>query len=623
MTTTEQESVRNYTIKIAGSNIDEDMVIRLAQLEISLALNMPGMFTMRFEDDDLIILTNSKVNLGDAIEISVPKNDENDTEEVIFSGEITAIEPEYEYGLRTVVNVRGYDFSHRLTHGTHIRTFQNSKDSDIVSTMAGEAGLTASVEATTTVHDYIMQYNQTNMDFLRQLARRNNYKFFVDKDKKLQFKKAATVVGSAIELKWGDNLLGFYPRLSLTEQVTEVTVRGWDVATKEAVVGTAATASYLQTIGEEQKGGTAYKSATTKDAKHYEVIHMTIDQTYANALAQAILDELNSDYVEAEGLCLGDAQILPGGTVKVSQVNTQLAGTYKVSMVRHIFTREGFKTEFTVEGMRPEFMSDLLGNSDEKILTNQKVNGVVPAIVTQNSDEENLHRVRVKYPWLSDDEESWWARVATPDAGPDRGMTFLPEVNDEVLVAFEHGDMGRPYVVGRVWNGTDAVPHTSTELVADGKVNLRVIKTRSGHVLTFDDTADAELISLVDKTTKNLIKIESSLNKITIDANGGKAIITMDGEAGTMKIVTDDTFDIESGGNMTLKSGGNMLLDAGTNNVDIKGSNVKITASSNAEVKATSAAKVEGATTTVKGSASATVDGGGSTTIKGGMVAIN
>lgn len=616
MTSSERESVKHYTVKIDGTNIDNDMVIRLAEVEISLAFNMPGMFSLRFEDDELTILKDNKVKLGDAVEISVPKNDSNDTSEVVFAGEITAIEPEYEYGLRTILNVRGFDFSHRLNHGTHIRTFQNSKDSDIVSTMAGEAGLTASVEATSTVWDYVMQYNQTNMAFLRQLARRNNYKFYVDKDKKLQFKKAATTVGSAITLTYGQNLLGFYPRMTLTEQVTEVTVRGWDVATKEAVVGTASTASYLQTIGGEQKGGTAYKSATTKDAKHYEVIHTTLDQTQANALAQAVLDELNADYIEADGLCMGDAQLLPGGTIKIEKVNTQFAGTYKLSMVRHIFNRSGFRTEFTIEGMRPEFMSYLLGDTEEKILTNQIVHGVVPAVVTQNEDEENLHRVRVKFPWLSDDEESWWARVAAPDAGPNRGMTFLPEVNDEVLVAFEHGDMGRPYVVGRVWNGQDAVPHTTTELVSGGKVNLRVIKTRSGHTITLDDTADAELISIVDKTTKNLIKIESSTNLITIDANGGKVIFKLDGENGKLTVDTNDTIDITSGGAMTLTAGGNMTLDAGTNNVDIKGGNVSIAASSNAEVKATSAA-------TLKGNTGATVDGGTSTTIKGLSVAIN
>lgn len=610
MTTSERELVKNYTVKIGGSDLDDSTVIQLVEIEVSLAFNMPGMFTLRFEDDDLEILGGNKIKLGDAAEISVPKDDTNDTPEVVFSGEVTAIEPEYEYGLQTMLVVRGYDFSHRLNHGTYIRTFQNSKDSDIVSTMAGEVGLTASVEATSTVWEYVMQYNQTNMAFLRQLARRNNYKFFIDKDKKLQFKKAATTVGADIDLEYGKNLIGFYPRMTLSEQVTEVTVRGWDVATKAAVVGTASTASYLQAIGGEQKGGAAYKTATKKDAKHYEVVHTTLDQTQANSLAQAVLDELNADYVEAEGLCLGNAEILPGGKVKIANVNTQFNGTYRVSEVRHVFSREGFVTEFKVEGMRPEFMSDLLGNSDEKILTNQIVNGVVPAIVTQNVDEKNLQRVRVKFPWLSDDEESWWARVAAPDAGPSRGMTFTPEIDDEVLVAFEHGDMGRPYVVGRLWNGSDAMPHTNTEIVKDGKVNLRVIKTRAGHVITLDDTADTELISIVDKTTKNLIKIESSTNKITIDTNGGKSIIVMDGENGTIAITTDDKVDITAGGAMNLTSTGKMTLDAGTADVDIKGANINATATTNFTAKATSKASLEGTGgTDVKSAASVTVSG--------------
>jgi len=601
----------HFVIKIGGSVIDDIVKNKVFEIEVSRSFNVPGMFTIRFEDDDFYLLKNNKVALGDEIEIKLAKNDGQETLDVVFAGEVTAIEPIYETQFRTVIVVRGFDFSHRLTHGTYIRTFQNSKDSDIVSTMASEAGLTATVDATTTVFDHVTQYNQTNMAFLRQLARRNNYKFYVDTSKKLYFKKASATEGSEIEIEWGKDLLGFFPRLSVAEQVTEVTVRGYDPATKAAIVGTASTASYLQEIGEEQKGGSAYQSATSKTAKHYEVNHGAIDQTHANALAQAILDELNADYIEAEGICKGDARLIPGLKVKITNVNTQFEGKYKLSSVRHIYSRDSYRTEFVVEGMRPETMADLLGNSEEKILTNQPVYGVVPAIVTQNEDEENMHRVRVKYPWFSDDEESWWARVATPDAGPSRGMTFLPEINDEVLVAFEHGDMGRPYVVGRVWNGSDAVPHTTAQLVKDGKVNLRVIKTRAGHVITLDDTADAELISIVDKTTKNMIKIESSTNLITIDANGGKVIFKLDGENGKLTVDTDDTIDITSGGNMTLTSGGNMTLDAGTNNVDIKGGNINITASSSLTAKASGgAATLEGSTgTTVKSSATVTIQG--------------
>lgn len=575
MTSAERENIRHYEVTLDGAPIDDDMQNRLAEIEVSLAFNMPGMFTLRFEDDELSILGQNKIELGKEVEISLTQDDNAETLTSIFKGEITAIEPEYEYGLRTIVNVRGYDFSHRLTHGTQIRTFLNTKDSDIVSTIAGEVGLSPQIEATSTVYDHIMQYNQTNMDFLRQLARRNNYKFFVDQGKKLHFKKAATEIGSEVTLTWGENLLGFFPRLSLTEQVTEVTVRGWDVKNKEAIVGQARNATYLQEIGAQQKGGVAYNTATSKDAKHYEVTHMALDQSQADDLAQAVLDELNADYVEADGLSKGNMNLVPGGKVEIKSVNDQFAGKYKLSMVRHIYSREGLKTEFTVEGMRPEFMSSLLGNSAEKVLTNQLVHGVVPAIVTNTDDPDGLHRVKVKYPWLTDDEESWWARVAAPDAGPERGITFMPEVDDEVLVAFEHGDMGRPYVVGRLWNGRDAIPHTQSELVSSGATNLRVIKTRSGHTLTFDDTDGAELISIIDTTGSNLIKIDSSANTITIDANG-KGKIVMNGQSGTL--------DITSTGNMTL--------DAGTGNVEIKGNNVTITANMKAAMSGNSGTDV-------------------------------
>src|SRR5271170_858207 len=79
--------------------------------------------------------------------------------------------------------------------------------------------------------------------------------------------------------------------------------------------------------------------------------------------------------------------------------------------------------------------------------------GVAVGIVSNNKDPMNLGRVRMKFPWLSDDHESDWTRMASLMAGPGRGAYFLPEVNDEVLVAFEHGDVRRPYVIGGMWNG--------------------------------------------------------------------------------------------------------------------------------------------------------------------------
>jgi uncharacterized protein involved in type VI secretion and phage assembly len=182
-----------------------------------------------------------------------------------------------------------------------------------------------------------------------------------------------------------------------------------------------------------------------------------------------------------------------------------------------------------------------------------KVYGVVMGIVTNNQDPDKMGRVRVKFPWLSDDHESWWARIATPMAGPNRGMYFLPEVDDEVLVAFEHGDVRFPYVVGALWNGKDSPPENNS----DGKNNLRLIHSRSGHLIRLDDKDGDEKIEIIDKTGSNSITIKSSDNSISITCNGKLKMHAAQGIEMTsdadIKITANTTIDAEATAPMTLK----------------------------------------------------------------------
>jgi uncharacterized protein involved in type VI secretion and phage assembly len=179
--------------------------------------------------------------------------------------------------------------------------------------------------------------------------------------------------------------------------------------------------------------------------------------------------------------------------------------------------------------------------------------GVVVGIVTNNQDPDNMARVRVKFPWLSDDDESWWARIAVPMGGSGRGTYFLPEVDDEVLVAFEHGDVRSPYVVGALWNGKDAPPTNNS----DGKNNIRLIHSRSGHLVRLDDTDGDEKIEVIDKTGGNKITIKSSDNSMKLECTGKMTLhatagmeITCDAD---IKIQANATMDIESTAPMTIK----------------------------------------------------------------------
>ncbi len=193
-------------------------------------------------------------------------------------------------------------------------------------------------------------------------------------------------------------------------------------------------------------------------------------------------------------------------------------------------------------------------------LRSNRLNGVAPAIVTNNQDPEGLGRVKVSFPWLSDENETDWVRVATLMAGPERGSFFLPEVGDEVLVAFEHGDINAPYVIGMLWNGQQKPPETNS----DGKNNVRKIRSRSGHEIVFDDddrakkekieihtkaghrivlddSAGGEKIEVVDKTGSNRIVIDSVKNSIGI-------------ECGMQLKIKAQTVEIEGTASLTLKS---------------------------------------------------------------------
>jgi uncharacterized protein involved in type VI secretion and phage assembly len=182
-----------------------------------------------------------------------------------------------------------------------------------------------------------------------------------------------------------------------------------------------------------------------------------------------------------------------------------------------------------------------------------RIYGVAVGIVSNNQDPENLGRVRMTFPWLSDEHESGWARIATLMAGSGRGSYFLPEVGDEVLVAFEHGDVRYPYVIGGMWNGQDQAPANNS----DGKNNIRVIHSRSGHLIRLDDTDGSEKIEIIDKTGSNSLTIESSSNNITLTCNGTLKLQATQGVEITsqtgVKIQAQTTLDMEATGPTTIK----------------------------------------------------------------------
>jgi uncharacterized protein involved in type VI secretion and phage assembly len=181
------------------------------------------------------------------------------------------------------------------------------------------------------------------------------------------------------------------------------------------------------------------------------------------------------------------------------------------------------------------------------------ISGLVVGVVTDNQDPNGDGRVKVRFPSLSKTETSDWARVVAVGGGAQRGIEFLPEVDDEVLVGFELGDVHFPYVLGGLWNGHDAPPTRSNQLISGGKVQKRIIRSRTGHTITLDDSEGGS-VSIVDKNG-NKVVLDSQTNTLTIEVKGDATL--------------------KAQGNMTLQAQGSMTLQA-QGHVDVKGMGVKV-----------------------------------------------
>jgi uncharacterized protein involved in type VI secretion and phage assembly len=197
-----------------------------------------------------------------------------------------------------------------------------------------------------------------------------------------------------------------------------------------------------------------------------------------------------------------------------------------------------------------------------------RITGVVVGVVTNNQDPDGLGRVKVKFPWLSDADESYWARIVSPMAGKERGLYCLPEVDDEVLVGFEHGDVRFPYVLGALWNGKDKPPADNS----DGKNNVRLLKSRSGHVIRLSDENGKEKIEIIDKSEKNSIVFDTANNTITITADkdiilsAPQGTIKLDGQKIEAKSSADAK--LEAGAGLDVKASGTLNIKGATVNIN-------------------------------------------------------
>ena len=202
-------------------------------------------------------------------------------------------------------------------------------------------------------------------------------------------------------------------------------------------------------------------------------------QQQADQTARAILKRRAEGFVGGRGESIGIPEIKPNANVTLQGLGDLFSTTFYVQQATHTVDSLGLSHDVRSEGHddMSESLADMLLEARVGAGEPGIVRGVSVAIVAQNKDPEGLGRVKVRFPWRENPDESHWARIAVPMAGNGRGIWFLPEVDDEVLVAFDAERVEHPYVIGCLWNGQDLPPERN----ADGRNDLRVIHSRSGH----------------------------------------------------------------------------------------------------------------------------------------------
>jgi uncharacterized protein involved in type VI secretion and phage assembly len=372
-------------------------------------------------------------------------------------------------------------------------------------------------------------------------------------DNCLYFRKSQK--GKSLELKWLKDLNSFRVRVSSAEQVSSVEVRSWDYQQKRAIV---ATAQNEQVITRSKNGSGREVSNKFKVVPKMIVVDRPVFSAQeANQIAQAICNELGGEFVCADARGEGNPEIRVGKVVNLKEMG-RYDGQYYLTETRHLYHKRVYTTEFTVRGLRGGNLLTLLSPQTRL----QPGQTLLVGVVTDNKDPKGWGRVKVKFPTLTEEHTSNWARIVALGAADNRGFDCLPEVNDEVLIGFEHGDIHRPYVIGGVWNGKDKPPEIVDDSVQNGKVRLRTFKTRTGHILQFveEDRGSSQDGIYIETAGGHQIRLNDSDRQIEIKTSGGHQV-KMDDRGQSISVSSTGNLSLKAQGNIEIKANGTITVE--------------------------------------------------------------
>ncbi len=562
-------------ILIGGTAISTEY--KIASIDVTKVFNKISYARIAIYDGDpatrdFVASNKDDFKPGKEIEIQAGYHSDNKT---IFKGIVMnhGLRIKKDKGYYLVIEAR--DKAVKLTAARDCAYYYKMKDSEIIEQLAGDAGVDKDVEATDVQHEEMVQYHTSNWDFIVSRAEMNG-KLVLTDDNKLVVKKPDTAAEAALKLEFGATIMDFEAEIDAASQYSAVKSQAWNYTDQELIEsegsnpsvtenGNISAADLAAVLGIEELSLRHSGKFTEAELKSW-----TDAQIVKNKLAR----------VRGRAKFQGFADLKPGMTLELKGVGDRFNGKVFVSGIRHQINTANWTTDAQFG-----FSGEWFYKTPE--ITEQKASGMLPGVnglhigvVTKlESDPQGEDRIQVKVPLIDNSAEGTWARMATLDAGKERGSFFRPEVGDEVVLGYINDDPRNAIVLGMLNSKKLPAP-----LPAADDNHEKGFVTRSKIKLIFND----------DKKS------------VTVETPGGQSLV-IDDDAGTVTVKDKNNNMMEmSSGGITVESGADMTFKA-TGNVSIEGVEVKI--------KASGSLGLEGASAELKASAN--------TVVKGAMVQIN
>ncbi|MFC0602346.1 VgrG-related protein [Streptomyces palmae] len=570
----QQSVAKSLVVEFGGSPLPPALANTMVEAYVDDSRALPDLFVLRFRDPSRVLLEKAGVKVGTEVRLQARAGE--GSSQPLLTGNVTALEIEID-DTGTFTVIRGLDESYRLFRGRRVASYQNMTLSDICTRVAQRAGLRpGKLEVTGPVLEHVAQPNVTDWEFLRNLVQEAGAQIYV-RDGQLNVVKPTKAGGapdtstradkSPLVLEMGDNLLRCRAGVSAAEQVNTVEVRGWDVRTKRPLVGRAP-ADKTDTL---ELGVTPAQVSQPFGKAEFVVSDAAYGtQAEVDQAAKALAERIAGSFAELEAVIRGNPEVRAGGAVTLAGVGAPFEGRYTVTSSRHVFdSRHGYETWISVSGQQERTLYGLTGGGSDAQPAKDGLNGIVNGTVTDTKDPEQLGRVKVSFPWLSDEYASDWVRTAQPN-GLGGDEAFIPEVGEEVLVGFDQGYLDRPYVLAALYNGKDKPGQRGkgegdTVDSTSGAVTKRAFGSKNGRLEVLDTSNGPQGVRL--------------------STGEGKLKINLDRKGTTIVVHSDGTVEIDAKQKVSIKAGSGVSVDAGNGALELTGNSVKLQARGAVEVK--------------------------------------